>query len=576
MGDAIAMSSPTLAPLAPFGVVAHFAPGTRLHEIDPVLLSDWVDAHRVVVLRGVDAPSRAELVGAARRLGPLQPWSFGAIHEIQPKPRPDNYLYSRHAVPLHWDGAFAGRAPRLLFFHCLASAEEAGGETVFVDTTRVLDRTSADTRELYGQLSFTYETDHVAHYGGKFTAPLVDVHPRTHHAVLRFAEPVVDVNPVRVRAEGLDPIASANQIAALRKALAADDATLCHAWKAGDLLVADNHALLHGRRALEGAPDGTRHLRRINVLDEPKRTWRDDVRDSVRIRRPEFMVAEIPIFFVAALVSGLTGSTLASFRFAELFALFFLLFHFGDMANCLADRDLDAIYKTRLAEAVRGLGVRRVTTQIVMTAALAIALAVDLTLATGRPLILGLVLLGLFLGHQYSFGPLRFKTRGVLQILALVLLIFVGPMWLVAEVLGAGHTNLDLFFAYGAMQQGTILINTAEDMPEDREAGIHTSAIQLGMRSTLLAALVLVVVGGAAVGLRLGMPLHAAGRLVALLPFVVGWGWVAGDIAACFRALRGADEATSLAHVRKAARRMPIWITVTAWGALVAAWAGAR
>jgi alpha-ketoglutarate-dependent taurine dioxygenase len=37
-----------------------------------------------------------------------------------------------------------------------------------------------------------------------------------------------------------------------------------HAWRAGDVLIADNHALLHGRKAFIDAT--RRHLRRVNIL----------------------------------------------------------------------------------------------------------------------------------------------------------------------------------------------------------------------------------------------------------------------------------------------------------------------
>jgi alpha-ketoglutarate-dependent taurine dioxygenase len=37
-----------------------------------------------------------------------------------------------------------------------------------------------------------------------------------------------------------------------------------HAWHAGDVLIADNHALLHGRKAFVDAT--RRHIRRVNIL----------------------------------------------------------------------------------------------------------------------------------------------------------------------------------------------------------------------------------------------------------------------------------------------------------------------
>ena len=50
----------------------------------------------------------------------------------------------------------------------------------------------------------------------------------------------------------------------LRRRLYAPEFHLEHQWQAGDLLLADNHALVHGRRAF--AKDCPRHLRRIQLL----------------------------------------------------------------------------------------------------------------------------------------------------------------------------------------------------------------------------------------------------------------------------------------------------------------------
>lgn len=558
------------APLRPFGMLVQLEEGTALGDLDPALLLAWVDEHRVVLLRGVRRASKPELVAAARRLGPLQPWSFGAVHEVTPKADPNNYLYTQRAVPLHWDGAFAGRAPRLLLFQCLETPPPgAGGETVFVDTTRVVARADAATRDVWRSLVFAYETDRVAHYGGRFEARALDVHPRTHEPVLRFAEPVDDLNPVRVRGIGLDPLASAGAITALRASLQDEAATLVHAWEPGDVLLADNHALLHGRRPF--VLGGGRLLQRVNVLDD-RRTWRDAVRDAIRIRRPEFMVAEIPILLVAALASGTAGSTFTSLPFAELVALFFLLFHVGDMVNCLADRDLDAVYKTHLAEAVRGLGPARVARQIAWTAAGALALAAHLAWRTGRAEIVGLVIAGLVLGHQYSFGPVRFKARGLLQVLALMAIIFVGPMLLVARTLDGGVPPVLGFVAYAAMQQGTIAINTAEDLPEDEEAGIRTSAVSLGLRGIVALAFSMVALGGVGVGFWLAPLAFARGVPWALAPLALAWWWVIRSIGRLLRTVWRAPRTQGLEHVRAAARWMPLWITATAWGTLFAAW----
>src|SRR5215831_9013300 len=203
----------------------------------------------------------------------------------------------------------------------------------------------------------------------------------------------------------------------------------------------------------------------------------------LRIRRIEFRISEIPILVIPLLLLLRDTAPFKTFTFWEGIFVFFLLFAFGDMINCLADRDLDAVYKPHLSEAVYGLGVRFVTAQVVATALLALILSVHLAWKLNRWLLVPLVAIGLVLGAAYSVPPIRLKGRGLAQVACLWLIIFVGPMWLVSMLIGDWPPAQLLFFAaaYGGLQMGVILLNTAEDYPEDLEANIKTTIVSLGL-----------------------------------------------------------------------------------------------
>ena len=571
------MSPPSIEPLAPFGVILHFEEDTPFGAIAVDEIHAWVREHRVVVMRGCRAPERMRLPLDARRLGPLQAWSFGSIHELEVKPDTDNYLYTDRAVPLHWDGAFAGEAPRYLVFHCLEAPSSAGGETELVDTARVWAKLDPAMRDRFRALQFRYTTEKKAHYGGSFVSPLVVEHETRGDAVLRFAEPVDDLNAVRVEAVGLDPLQSAALIGEVRKELRRADCLLAHRWEPGDIVIADNLGLLHGRAAfpaVQGAAQ-PRRIRRVNVLRARARTLGDTARDSIRIRRPEFMVAEIPIFLIPALLSG---RTFDAADWIEVAILFFLLFHVGDMVNCLADRSLDAVYKTRLSEAVLGLGVRNVKAQIIGSCAAALGLAAERSMRSERWEPFALVAAGLLLGFQYSLHPLFAKGRGLLQIITLWALLFVGPMTLVWTSFGR-HIDvlpLALFGAYGLMQQGIVLVNTAEDIPEDRACGLHTSAISLGVERSLALARLMVVIGGLGTVGILGWMLQDDGDrvVISLLSLTAALAVVVYGIGSARNAVRakvGGTERVIVDALRPHARHVPLWITLTALGALVAA-----
>ena len=89
-------------------------------------------------------------------------------------------------------------------------------------------------------------------------------HPLNARPVLRYAEPVVDINPVRLVIEGLAGMDEQEFIEDMRLRLNDERCCYSHRWVTGDLVIADNYTLLHGRRAF--APGVQRHIRRINVL----------------------------------------------------------------------------------------------------------------------------------------------------------------------------------------------------------------------------------------------------------------------------------------------------------------------
>jgi alpha-ketoglutarate-dependent taurine dioxygenase len=256
----------TPRPLNPFGVeITSATPGAALASVPISELRRRVAERRLAVLRGFAAPSDDEMIAFCRQLGEILEWEFGAVNELQTRADARNYLYTNRAVPFHWDGAFAGRVPHYIFFHCrTAPAPGSGGETTFCDAVGLLRRVAPEERALWERVRVTYSTEKVVHYGGTFTAPLIDRHPVSGEAVLRFAEPVEDLNPVRLSIEGVPADEQPHFLARMHELLNDPAVCLAHGWRNGDVVLADNHALLHGRREFRAA--APRHLRRVNIL----------------------------------------------------------------------------------------------------------------------------------------------------------------------------------------------------------------------------------------------------------------------------------------------------------------------
>ncbi|MFT3713984.1 MAG: TauD/TfdA family dioxygenase [Archangium sp.] len=546
--------------MEPFGLRVEFPSGTRFDSIDIGTLRGWLDEHRVVQLRGLASEPPHQLATLSRKLGPLQPWPFGAVHELKQKPRTDNYLYTEHAVPLHWDGAFADAVPHWLVFECVqAPPANAGGETNFIDTKRVLERATPEQRVKWATARFRYTTEKKAHYGGTFTSPVIAKHPTLGFDVIRYAEPVEDLNPVSV--EPIDGTDAAT-MAELKTALYAKEVELAVPWQPGDYVIADNHALLHGRRAFtDGAP---RHLYRVNVLDEDRRWWAT-LRAAWRVRRPEFFRAELPILLIPALLSAPSVSDLWSWRFLEGALLFFLLFNVGDMINCWFDRDVDLHRKTHLAEAIARVGRNGLLAQIIISALFAAGLGVHLALTLNRSWLAPAGVLGAILGAGYTAPPLRLKSRGVLQLAAYVGLLFIGPMVMISGLF-VDQPSLELILAstaFGVMQTGVLLVNTAEDLDEDEREGIRTVAVVFQALGTIKLARLLVLVGAVSFAMLLGSPL--ALPLLALAAWNLRW------LSVLAKKMEPLDETGRRAAIRDQGKHVPTRIEAGAWLALFAA-----
>jgi alpha-ketoglutarate-dependent taurine dioxygenase len=254
--------------LSPFGIVLSATqPGVPLATLSVEGLRRLTWRHRVVVLRGFALMDATELERYSRQWGDLLEWPFGYVLELEAREEPKNYLFTRGNVPFHWDGAFAAREPSFLVFQCRrAPPHGAGGESLFCDTIRVCQNAPSSAVARWRLIEIEYTTDKVAHYGGRCRSPLVTRHAHTNEEVLRFAEPLnelsVPLNPISLSIAGVED--AEGFLEELTPQLYAAGNCYAHEWQPGDILLADNRALLHGRNAYSQSAD--RCLQRVHIL----------------------------------------------------------------------------------------------------------------------------------------------------------------------------------------------------------------------------------------------------------------------------------------------------------------------
>jgi alpha-ketoglutarate-dependent taurine dioxygenase len=262
------MTGLSKTPLQPFGLVVEATGGDAdFSKIPYETLSEWTEEARVLVLRGFPLLTKENLIEYCRGWGEILTWDFGEVLDLVIHETPKNYLFTRGDVPFHWDGAFAKATPRYFLFQCLDASPGGGGETVFCDTTMVYRDIPPQTRRLWQDITVNYRTDKVEHYGGRVSAPLVSTHPASGVPVLRYAEPLPPetyLNPLFVEFEGLPQEAVPDLQEDLRDRLHRPAYCYAHPWQSGDIVIADNYALVHGRNPFTG--EATRHLQRIQVI----------------------------------------------------------------------------------------------------------------------------------------------------------------------------------------------------------------------------------------------------------------------------------------------------------------------
>ena len=255
--------------LRPFGQLVTAA-GKQMSLADVVIdtLLEAVSAAKVVVLRGYRLLDPAELEAYCRMAGEILQWNFGAVLDLDVRDDPQNYLFDAGDVPFHWDGAFADKVPRFFLFQCVqGSPAGAGGETVCCDTTAVYREAPEELRALWHRTTVSYRTDKLAHYGGLLTAPLLSSHPTTGETTIRYAEPLDPAryrNPLFLTLDGISPEEAVLVMDDLRTRLHDPRYCYSHSWQTGDIVLVENHALLHGRNGFTGSTE--RHLQRIPII----------------------------------------------------------------------------------------------------------------------------------------------------------------------------------------------------------------------------------------------------------------------------------------------------------------------
>ena len=213
------------------------------------------------------------------------------------------------------------------------------------------------------------------------------------------------------------------------------------------------------------------------------------------VSRVEFMVMGIPVIAISALLAASGPNDLlgdGAVRLGLLTAVWYLAYWISSQVNCLADYELDKIYKSRLPRSIDILkGPRTIWSMITLETVVASAIVVYLAESESRVGLVVLWVVGLFLIAAYSLEPLRFKRRGFLNLITLSLILYFLPSLYIYYAMAPQVKILPLLALLGFSTQmiGLLLVNQIEDYHEDKQMNVLTSTVRWGLKKASLVSL---------------------------------------------------------------------------------------
>jgi taurine dioxygenase len=221
----------------------------------------------------------------ARTFGPLEVHVLDQYHadrhpelfvlsNVGPDGRPNHVHPDRGTLVWHTDGSFQ-RRPALATCLYAETAPASGGHTLFADTLSAFEALSDEDRARFTGMRAVHDLSvsrEKAGYGPLPPAQRVKA-PAVVHPVVRTHPPSgrrgLYLGSHAQRIEGLSALESAGLIERLMAHVTEPRFVYDHAWRAGDLIVWDNRAVLHRATEYDTALEPRVVRRAVVAGDEP-------------------------------------------------------------------------------------------------------------------------------------------------------------------------------------------------------------------------------------------------------------------------------------------------------------------
>ncbi|WP_419420173.1 TauD/TfdA dioxygenase family protein [Legionella sp. D16C41] len=260
-----------VTPLKPFGVLLE-PKNENVHvqdlEIENLRKLFWQE--QLVLLRGFRTFQNSnEFSDYCEQWGEISIWPFGKVLELIEQENPEDHIFDNNYVPLHWDGMYRPQVPEYQIFHCVrAPLAGQGGRTTFSNTILALEHASSSEKSLWSKVTGVYKRK-MEFYNSKTVSPIITKHPHKNFPIIRYNEPPLEnkghfLNPPDLEFTGVSQEELGIFHQSLVKALYSAKTFYAHEWQDGDIVIADNFSLLHGREGFTSK--SPRHIQRVHVL----------------------------------------------------------------------------------------------------------------------------------------------------------------------------------------------------------------------------------------------------------------------------------------------------------------------
>lgn len=290
------------------------------------------------------------------------------------------------------------------------------------------------------------------------------------------------------------------------------------------------------------------------------------LRAYLLISRREFLPPIILFVAIPVTLAVADGASLWRSRWHLVAAtvIFVLAYLIGSKINCIADHELDRDFKTHLHNGVSTLGKPVVWALIALESALASGLVAYLSWQLQRWILLPMWILGWVLAFMYSVEPFRFKRRGLLNVLTLILVLTFLPPVFIYLTLRESLAVSSLAFLVGLNIQiaATVFINEIEDYPEDFTHGVLNPCVRWGIKSTALVSLVTLIVG-CLVLMAVAIVYRPSAWWLAILVFSIGYYPVINPFVVMYRLCAQQEREPSdstFNAIRDLGRHLPLWL----------------